>query len=224
MRVIAALLFGLLGAAFLAGLGVWQVQRLHWKEGVIAEISGRIDAAPVPLPAMPQEAQDNFLPVALTGRFTGPPLRVLGAWRAAGTGFRIVAPLMTEAGRRVMVDLGVIPLDTADDDAAVPLPQGDVTVTGNLNWPDDLNSGTPPAEGDTWFARDVDAMADVLLTERVMVVARSVTPPAAPVPVPVGVEGIPNSHLGYAIQWFGLAAVWLGMTGYLVWRIRRRTV
>ena len=33
---------------------------------------------------------------------------------------------------------------------------------------------------------------------------------------------IRNDHLGYAITWFGLAAVWAGMTGYLLWRIKRR--
>lgn len=224
MRVIVALMFGLIGAAILVGLGVWQVQRLHWKDGVIAQIATRIDAAPIPLPAAPEEATDNFLPVTLSGSFVGAPLRVLGAWRVAGTGFRIVAPLQMPDGRRVMVDLGVIPLDTANDDAPVPLPEGPVEIAGNLNWPDDLNAGTPASDGDTWFARDVDAMADVLVTERAMVVARNVVPPASPVPVPVGVEGIPNNHFGYAVQWFGLAAVWLGMTGYLVWRIRRRTL
>jgi surfeit locus 1 family protein len=33
---------------------------------------------------------------------------------------------------------------------------------------------------------------------------------------------IPNNHLGYAITWFGLALVWSVMTGYLLWRIKRR--
>lgn len=224
MRVIVPLVFGLLGAAILIGLGIWQLQRLQWKDGMLARIEARIDADPVPLPAAPAPETDNFLPVSLTGTILGPPLRVLGAWRAAGTGFRIVAPVLTSEDRRVMVDFGVLPLDTANDDAPVALPEGTIAITGNLNWPDDRNSGTPEPDGDIWFARDVDAMADALLTERVMVVARDVTPQAVPVPAPVGIEGVPNNHLGYAIQWFGLAAVWLGMTAYLVWRIRRRSV
>ena len=40
-------------------------------------------------------------------------------------------------------------------------------------------------------------------------------------PLPVTVD-IPNNHLGYAIQWFGMALVWALMTGYLLWRIKRR--
>ena len=224
MRLLIPLLFGLLGAAVLAGLGVWQLQRLAWKEGVIAGIEARVGADPVALPEAPDRESDAFVPVALSGTVAGEPLRVLGAWRGAGTGFRIVAPVVTDGGRRVMVDLGVLPLDTADDDAAVVLPGGPLDIVGNLAWPDDANAGTPPPDGDLWYARDVDAMADALGVERTMVVAREVSPPAGPVPSPVGVEGIRNSHLGYAVQWFGLAAVWLGMTGYLLWRMTRRTV
>ncbi len=33
----------------------------------------------------------------------------------------------------------------------------------------------------------------------------------------------PNNHREYAVTWFSLAAVWVGMTLYLLWRIRRRT-
>ena len=43
-------------------------------------------------------------------------------------------------------------------------------------------------------------------------------------PMPVDSSGIPNDHMNYAITWFSLAAVWLGMTAYLLWRIRQRTV
>ncbi len=38
---------------------------------------------------------------------------------------------------------------------------------------------------------------------------------------PVDASGIPNDHLGYAVTWFLLAFVWMGMTGFLVWRISR---
>ena len=40
--------------------------------------------------------------------------------------------------------------------------------------------------------------------------------------MPVTVN-IRNDHLGYAITWFGIAAVWVMMTGLLLWRIKRRT-
>jgi surfeit locus 1 family protein len=33
---------------------------------------------------------------------------------------------------------------------------------------------------------------------------------------------IPNDHLQYAITWFALAVAWALMTGYQLWRIKRR--
>ena len=50
-RYLAPLLFGLIGAGILVGLGIWQLQRLDWKESVLAQIESRIAADPEPLPA-----------------------------------------------------------------------------------------------------------------------------------------------------------------------------
>ncbi|WP_370815821.1 SURF1 family protein [Jannaschia formosa] len=218
MRFVLPLLFGLAGFAVLVSLGVWQLQRLEWKEGVIDRIESRIGADPVPLPEAPDPEADDYRPVTLTGTVSGSPLRVLGAWRG-GTGFRVVAPVET-GDRTVLVDFGIVPLEGADTGLPVTM----LEVTGNLVWPEESNAATPAPDGDVWFARDVGAMAEVLNAEPLLVVARSVTPPAGPAPAPVGTGGIPNSHLGYAIQWFGLALVWAGMTLFLLWRIRRRTV
>ncbi|MEM7488778.1 MAG: SURF1 family protein [Pseudomonadota bacterium] len=219
MRLILPLLFGLVGAAVLVGLGVWQLQRLDWKEGVIAEITARIVADPVPLPADPDPAADRYLPVTLRGTVVGAAAPVFGTWRGAGAGDRIVVPVET-GDRRVLVDLGVSPYDPAAAGTAPVLPDGPLTVTGNLDWPED---GGDPPEGGRWYGRDVPALSAALGTEPVLVVAREVVPDPGLVPAPVGVEGIPNNHLGYAIQWFGLAMVWLGMTGFLLWRMTRRT-
>ena len=38
-RILGPLLIGILGTAVLIALGVWQVQRLAWKEGVLADIA-----------------------------------------------------------------------------------------------------------------------------------------------------------------------------------------
>jgi surfeit locus 1 family protein len=220
-RMIFPLLLGIAGTAVLIWLGVWQLQRLAWKEGIIAEIEGRIGAAPVAIPAGPEPDRDRYLPVTARGDLTGDDLHVLVSTRDQGAGHRIISALTLEDGRRVMVDEGYVrrggELQTG--------PAEDVTVTGNLHWPDEMDSWTPApdlSEG-LFFARDVPAMATALGTEPVLIVARSIegTAPRATA-MPVTATGIPNDHLGYAIQWFGLAAVWAGMTGWLLWRIRQR--
>ena len=44
-------LFALIVFAILVSLGLWQVERLQWKEALIARIEARIHAQPAPLPA-----------------------------------------------------------------------------------------------------------------------------------------------------------------------------
>ncbi|GAB5445241.1 SURF1 family protein [Gymnodinialimonas sp.] len=221
-RVIAVVAFGLAGMAILVSLGVWQLQRLAWKEAVLAEIADRIEAAPVALPEAPDPETDRYLPVEVTGTFTGETLRVLVSLQGSGPGYRLISPFETE-GRAVMIDRGYLSESVAQPDP----PTGAVTVTGNLHWPDEVDGFTPAPDiaRNIWYARDVPTLATHLGTEPVFIVARQMSVSDAPLtPLPVTADGIPNNHLGYAIQWFGLALVWLGMTAFLLWRITRRSV
>ena len=211
---IIPLLFGLAGAAILIWLGVWQLQRLTWKEAILADIDARIAAVPVELPPQPGPEADRYLPVRVTGRLEGGALRVLVSRKQAGAGYRVISALDTGA-RRLLVDRGFV----ADDADLPPPPEGAVTITGNLHWPDDRNSSTPEndVEGNIWFARDIAQMADVLGTEPLLLVARETSFDDAPVePLPVDSSAIPNDHLQYAVTWFLLALVWLAMTGYFL--------
>lgn len=220
-RMIVPLLAGIIGASILASFGFWQVQRLAWKENIIAEINARIGDAPTAIPASPTEAEDRFLPVRVKGTTTGDEVRVLTSVKGRGPGFRVISPFVTDEGRRILLDEGFI--RTSEETA--PRPAVAMTVTGNLHWPDEQDRFTPapsPDEG-LWFARDLPVLAERFDTEPVLVVARTITgADARATPQPVTTDGIPNNHLGYAVQWFGLAIVWAGMTLFLLWRIARR--
>ena len=220
-RMIIPLLIGLLGGAILISLGLWQVQRLAWKQSVLAEIDARIADAPIPLPAAPDPEADRYLPVTATGRFTGEHLDVLVSRKQIGPGVRVVEVFETTDARRILVDRGFLRQDARN----APRVSGPASVEGNLHWPDEVDSYTPTPDATTglWFARDVAAMAEALNTEATFIVARRPTGGEIE-PMPVDTSGIPNDHMNYAITWFSLAAVWLGMTAYLLWRIRQRTV
>ncbi|MCM2560632.1 SURF1 family protein [Lutimaribacter sp. EGI FJ00015] len=221
-RILVPLIFGLAGVAVLVWLGVWQMDRLAWKQGVLADIEARIAADPVALPDTPDPTQDRYLPVQVTGSLdAAAPLRVLVSQKQVGAGYRLISALETGQGR-VLLDRGFIPV--ADD--VPPVPGGPVTVIGNVHWPDDRNDSTPENDvsGNTWFARDIDQMAQVLNTRPLLVVARSLSPAEQGVtPLPLDSSGIPNDHLEYAITWFSLAAIWATMTGFFLWRNRRPT-
>jgi surfeit locus 1 family protein len=220
-RMIFPLVLGIVGCAILIGLGVWQMQRLAWKEALLARIDAMIVDAPVPLMAQPDPATDAYRPVQVTGRFTGETVEVLQGVVGTSPGVRIIEAFQTADGRRVLIDRGFLP-ETA---RGTPRPPHAATVTGNLLWPDETDSFTPPPDPKSglWFARDAAAMAARLATETTLIVAREPTGDGI-TPMPVDTSAIPTDHEGYAITWFLLAAVWAVMTGYLLWRIRQRTV
>jgi len=98
-------------------------------------------------------------------------------------------------------------------------------VTGALLWPNETDGFTPDPnlERNIWFARDLRAMAAAVSAEPVLIVARGSTGDPAPRPLPVGIN-LPNNHMQYVITWSLLAICWLAMTGYLIYRIRAKTV
>jgi surfeit locus 1 family protein len=218
-QMIGPLIVGVVGVAILLSLGIWQVQRLAWKRGVLSEISTRITAPAEPLAAVPDPAQDNYQPVIETGMTGDQEIHVLASRKQKGAGYRIITSFSV-GQRRLMLDRGFIAIEDKD----IVRRGKEIRVTGNLHWPVETDSYTPvpDAGAGIWFARDVAAMAAALETEAVLIVARSDTGDGVE-PHPVSVTSIPDDHLEYAITWFSLAAVWFGMTAFLLWRINRRT-
>jgi surfeit locus 1 family protein len=207
------------GLAAFVSLGIWQLQRLEWKEGVLAEIEAQIAGEAGPLPADPDPEADRYRPVAVTGTMGDEEIHVLVSSRDYGAGFRIIAPFTTGDGRRILIDRGFV----VNEMKEAARRAGEMSVEGNLHWPDERDSYTPEDDsgGNWWYARDVAKMAEALDTEPVLLIARSETDPDV-LPLPVTAEGIPNDHLEYAMTWFLMAATWVVMTGFALWRIRRR--
>ena len=218
-RTIFILIIGLAGIAVLLSLGTWQVQRLAWKEGILADIDAKISGTPTTLPLSPSEEAHKYLPVEVSGRFFETRIRVLVSQKLIGAGYRIIQPFQT-ADRVILVDRGFVEIDQIED-----LRNDTATVLGNLHWPDEVDEYTPEPDltRDIWFARDVPALAKALTADPILVIAREITPSSEKVsPIPISSSGIPNDHLQYAITWFSLAAVWAGMSGLFLFGTRRR--
>lgn len=219
-RYLFPLILGILGCAILVGLGLWQLQRMGWKEAMLGDIQARIDAPAVALPAEIDPSM-KYMPVEVAGTTTGDEIDILSGSREQGGGYQVISGFVTDDGRRIMVDRGFVPQEARH----APRPPVRLQVQGNLHWPDEKGSATPAPNlaENIWFARDVPAMAEALGTEPILVVASQVRGEAQGVqPIPVAIEGIPNNHLSYAVQWFLIALAWAGMTVALIWRIRQQ--
>ncbi|MEH6834689.1 MULTISPECIES: SURF1 family protein [Falsihalocynthiibacter] len=222
-KMLIPLIFGLIGTAILCALGTWQLQRLTWKTEVLAAIDTKILSEPVDIPLNPTEATDQFLPVQAKGVIGPQEITILASVQKIGPGYRVIAPLEMADGRRVLLDRGFVAISAKN----APRPAVEAEIVGNLLWPDEISNATPPPDlnAGIWFGRDIPAMAEALNTEPVMLVQRTSTEPnLVTTSFPVDSAGIPNKHLEYVVTWFGLALVWFGMTAFLLWRIRQRTV
>jgi surfeit locus 1 family protein len=198
------------------GLGSWQVQRLFWKEGLIAQRQAAVAAAPAPVPRNLAEARGmEFHRVIDEGVFLHDKEIFLGATSEGGRqGYQILTPLLEPGGRIVFVNRGFIPGELkAPAKRAVGQVSGTVRVLGLLRLPPDGRPGwfVPDNRPDLnyWFWVDLPAMSAAARLDHVapFYIDADATPNPGGWPKG-GVTrlALPNNHLQYAITWFSLAA------------------
>ena len=203
-------LFGLAGVAILVWLGMWQLQRLEWKTDLLAQIESRMSQEPVELPSVVTLTHDNYRQVTFEGVLTGSTAHFLTSDRNTGPGYKVIAAAAAP-GRRVMIDLGFVPIDQKPQFEQL---FGGISIVGNVYFPnevDPLYTPMPDFAQNIFFARDLELMPEYLDTERVLIVATQVEPDFGTIPQRVA-HNLPNDHFGYAITWFLLALAWAGMT------------
>ncbi len=214
--------------AIMIGLGVWQIQRLHWKEGVLAHVAALKTAPPVPAaPVLAANTDVDFRRVEIDcpGLASAPFIELFGV-REGEAGSRLISACAVDAGpyRSVLVDRGFVlgtvsarpPIDAAD--------RAPLHLTGVLRKPEHGNWASPandPAKR-TFYIRDAAVMAQVLgapAPAPVFLLAETPTNPQwrALVPAPLP-EDLPNNHLQYVLTWFGLAAALAGVYAAVLWR------
>ncbi|MGD0564291.1 MAG: SURF1 family protein [Roseiarcus sp.] len=237
--LVAPALATVVGVAVLVSLGVWQLQRLAWKEALIAAVESRVHAAPVDLPAEADWPRLNptdyeYRHVHVAGVYDASRqalvFRALGSPRGryGGPGYLVMTPLRLASGAVVLVNRGFVPQDRKDK-AALSLSgsgAGETVVVGLMRASEDRTWFTPadnPASGQ-WFTRDVEAMARAMGLSRYAPFSIDADAGADPAELPEGGETIvafPNSHLSYAMTWFGMALALAGVFGaYAVTQLR----
>ena len=211
------LLFIISGTVVLLFLGQWQLDRLVWKQSILVEIESKISGLPRSLPSDVEETMHKYLPVQLSGKIKGSFIKVMASQKFIGAGYRIIVPFELEKGKMILVDLGFIRHEFANDTSL----DGNLSITGNLHWPKEVDFFTPAPDfkNNIWFARDVKKLSKELGTEPVLVVAKSFSPSIIHLnPLPINIENIPNNHKQYAITWFSLAFICLGMGVFFIYR------
>ncbi|HVT53725.1 MAG TPA: SURF1 family protein [Dongiaceae bacterium] len=208
------------------GLSVWQVQRLHWKEGLIAERVARTTAAPVALPPAGSDLTAlEFHRVLLSGSYDNAHEFYLAARSQNGNvGYWIVTPFKTKAGEIVLVNRGWVPVEKKLPDARKEgQVEGDTQLDGVIRLPQVQVFFQPDNEPqkNVWFylaptemvaASGIPARTDLYL---------DAGPEPNPGGFPIGGQtriDLPNDHLQYAITW-ALLAIALAVI-YVVYHLK----
>ncbi len=215
--------------AVLVGLGLWQLERMEWKNELVAEMQGRMSAPAMRLPDPIEAPRElRFRRVELTGTF----LHDRELYRAAQThgndrGWDVIAPLRLSDGRTVLVNRGWVPTPKKPPEARPEsLVEGEVTIEGIVRlggWQgmEFVRPENDP-DGNVWVWMDLDAMAQAAglespVTQVYVDAAKGQTPGEYPIGGQTRVN-LRNQHLEYALTWFMLAAGLVAIYVLFHWR------
>jgi surfeit locus 1 family protein len=221
-RGMLILLATLLGVGVTASLGRWQLSRAAQKTAMQQAMDER-----AMLSALPQSAWPTDVQAAQAQHYR--PTRAEGTWLAARTvfldnrqmdgrvGFYVVTPLLVAPGQAVLVQRGWVPRDALDRTRlpTVATPESPLAISATIApLPTKLLALGGPDAGVIRQNLDADAYAREigvrllpfsLLQQGVSVpddgLLRHWSRPAVNV----------QTHYGYAAQWFGMAALLVGL-------------
>jgi surfeit locus 1 family protein len=207
-RLLAPGLSTLVMLALLIGLGVWQLRRLHWKLGILAQIAHAETMPAIPLPPDPSQ----FTKVAITGILQNRSAALVGAEgrdtaQGPQMGGQLVVPMLRAGKTPVLVDRGWIPSDMLGH---VPGPSGPITVDGYVRAGDrpGLFSATDDPAHRLFYTLDPQAIGRALDLPHLAAFTLIALGPQPPAGFPDPAKSLPrppNNHLTYAMTWFGLA-------------------
>lgn len=220
--------------AGLLSLGFWQLQRLAWKENLIAQIEARAEASPIVLKDRAdllslRAIQHDFTPVRLSGRWlyaqqqywfaqiATPPA---GMRHGDHIGFHVITPLELSDGSVVLVDRGYIP--TALKNTPERFNTSPTEIDGVARWPSPrsvFDNADQPDRG-IWYVRDPEAMAAAVGLETVPFLIEQTTSNGDWPIADQTRRAFSNRHLEYAVTWFSLALTLVIIL--ILWHIRQR--
>jgi len=207
-------LFTIVVVLVCGGLGVWQLERLQWKRGLIAQREAALAAPTVAPPHGVDEARGlEFHRVAADGVFLHDKELFLNAIGPGGAaGFDVLTPLRQADGRIVLINRGFVPAELHDrTKREAGEPAGPVRIAGWLRLPPPAKPGwflpDNRPERNFWFWIDLPAMAaaDQLAGLAPFYIEATPNPGGWP-KGRASPPALPNDHLQYAITWFSLAA------------------
>lgn len=206
----------------LLSLGLWQLDRAEQKQALLSAQDARRNDLPMDLGMVSElEDLDRFRPATASGRFVADRQWLLDNRVHAGqVGYHVYSlfDLDDAHGRALLVNRGWVPLGASRQQLPVlPLPEGKVRIQGRLSRP--ASVGIALGEPDYASVSALQVVPYLEVKRVAAAIGRELLPmvleldegqPGALTEDPLTATQItPEKHIGYAVQWFGLAAALL---------------
>ena len=228
--------FAICAIAVFARLGVWQLARAEEKRAMLAKAERALnDRRPQPLAFIASAARGGEYDwIEVRGRFADAPAVLLDNQQRVGkVGVRAYRVFLPDRGAPVLVELGWIALPGDRTMPDVPRDADRTALAGLLLPPPGrgLDVGPPASQpGGALLATAMDMPALRQALQVPTLAPRVLRPqPEAGFGFERDFDILPNTlppqrHVGYAVQWFGLACAVLVTAVLLSWQRRRRLV
>ncbi len=191
--------------AALIALGVWQAQRAGWKADVIAAFQQAALEPPLSLDAACSSGLAEGRVIAPPSP-DGPGLRMFGYNATGAAGWRVFQAADI-CGERVLVESGFEALEIGGPGAVLPPEmRPDVIIDRFIvePWPEkSLMTAANAPDRNEWHWFDGPAMAQAVAAPELD--SRFIVTPYAGTPAFLS-RTPPETHIGYAVTWFGMAA------------------
>ena len=228
-----ALLAGL-ALAFIGfvALGSWQLERRTWKLALIERVEAQLQASPVEAPGPAAwdriDRDDEYRRLRVSGRYHHDLETCTQAVTVRGPGCWVLTPLETVDGWTVLINRGFVdPAQREPATRADGQPEGIVAIDGLLRLSEPRGGflrRNDPVQS-RWYSRDVLAIAAARGLPAERVAPYFIDAGSSVRGGPVGgltVVRFHNSHLVYALTWFGMALLVIVAAVILVRHERRR--
>ncbi len=190
----------------LVWLGVWQAGRAGWKADLIRQFEANAQAEPLPVTTLCEADAEGK--VIARPPASGPALRVFGHAASGAAGWRLFQA-STVCDAATLIETGFEALEIAT--ALPPKDTGPATRFIVEPWPEKpFMSGENAPQRDEWFWFDAPLMAASL--DATPLDARYIAVPLSGIPDFLS-RTPPETHIGYAVTWFGMAVAFLVIYG-----------
>ena len=195
-------------------LGVWQLQRAEQKTAIAAMYDARHNMAPMTLAEAAGYEDKTHLPVILRGEFVGRHWLLENQWRHKVLGVDVLSLFLTNDGQHVLVNRGWLENRQRDSNPSFETPTGPRLLLASVYQP----SKAPYSLGDLILQRE--ASLERISYLDIAQISRATGLEIYPQSVRLNAQQAesfdtqwpqinvkPETHTGYAVQWFLFAVV-----------------